>query len=236
MTIIGTLYQLRELFNLTLMIRIENLTKIFHSKQSNVIALNKIKLEIPTGEFLLIKGPSGCGKSTLLFTLGGMLKPSSGKVIVDGNDLYALPTKELLQYRSRLMGFVYQSYHLIPYLNIMDNILLVNQVGKPVTSREEITRLAQQFNLVDRLTHLPAELSVGEKQRAALMRALVCKPKLLIADEPTGNLDPANSVVIMQHFKQFQLQGGTVIMASHNNDADELATREIRMEQGEMFE
>ena len=218
------------------MIKIENITKIFHSKHSDVIALNKINLEVASGEFLLIKGPSGCGKSTLLFTLGGMLKPSSGKVYVEGDDLYALSNRDLLNYRARKMGFVYQSYHLIPYLNILDNILLVNQVGKPVTNRDEVMNLAKQFNLQDRLTHLPAELSVGEKQRAALMRALVCKPKLLIADEPTGNLDPANSAIIVEHFKRFQELGGTVIMASHNNDADELATREICMQQGEIMD
>ena len=217
------------------MIKLENLTKIFHSKQKDVIALNKINLEVAGGEFLLIKGPSGCGKSTLLFTLGGMLKPSAGHVRVNERDLYQLPTKELLDYRAHQMGFVYQSYHLIPYLTILDNVLLVNKIGEKVTTREEVIELAKQFNLQDRLLHHPAELSVGEKQRAALMRALVCKPTLLIADEPTGNLDPANSAIIMQHFKAFQQKGGTLIMASHNNDADSLATRQIRMQDGEII-
>lgn len=217
------------------MIKLQNITKIFHSKERDVIALNKINLEVERGEFLLIKGASGCGKSTLLFTMGGMLKPSSGQLMFNDQDLYQLSTKEQLHYRARQMGFVYQSYHLIPYLNILENILLVNQVGGKVTSREEVTALAVQFNLQHRLTHKPAELSVGEKQRAALMRALVCKPQLLIADEPTGNLDPANSAIIMEHFKAFQQQGGTVVMASHNNDADTLATRRIQMDCGEIL-
>lgn len=217
------------------MLKLENIIKVFHSKQQDVIALNKINLEVAPGEFLLIKGSSGCGKSTLLFTLGGMLKPSSGRVLIEGKDLYGLSTGDILDYRAHTMGFVYQSYHLIPYLNIQENILLVNKLGKQVTTVEEVQALAEQFNLQDRLKHKPSELSVGEKQRAALMRALVCKPKLLLADEPTGNLDPANSEIIMQHFQTFQQQGGTIVMASHNSDADHLATREIKMAHGEIL-
>ena len=217
------------------MITIQNLTKIFHSKKSEVLALNKVSLHINKGEFMLIKGPSGCGKSTLLFTLGGMLKPSMGSVSVENQDLYKLSESDLQLYRARKIGFVYQSYHLIPYLTILENILLVNQTGKTVTSREEVIALAKQFNLEDRLNHKPSELSVGEKQRAALMRALIVKPQILIADEPTGNLDPENSQIIMKHFKAFQQQGGTVIMASHGNEADKLATISIYMKEGEII-
>ena len=217
------------------MITIQNLTKIFHSKQSEVLALNKVNLHIQKGEFVLIKGASGCGKSTLLFTLGGMLKPSMGTVCVDGQNLYQLSEKEQQQYRARKIGFVYQSYHLIPYLTILENILLVNHTTGVVTTREEVVDMARTFHLEDRLNHKPSELSVGEKQRAALMRALIVKPQILIADEPTGNLDPANSAIIMQHFKTFQQQGGTVIMASHGSEADELATVKIAMKEGEII-
>ena len=217
------------------MIKIQHITKIFHSKEKDVIALDKVNLEIEKGEFVLIKGPSGCGKSTLLFTMGGMLKPSSGEILFNGRNLYQLPAKELLYYRARQMGFVYQSYYLIPYLNILENILLVNKTGKAVVTREDVTAMAEQFNLKEQLLHQPSELSVGEKQRAALMRALVYKPQLLIADEPTGNLDPENSAIIMQHFKDFQRTGGTIVMASHNNDADCLATKFVRMKEGELF-
>ena len=217
------------------MLNLQNITKIFHSKQHDVLALDKINLHIEKGEFVLIKGPSGCGKSTLLFTLGGMLKPSSGHILFEGKSLYELPSKALLHYRARQAGFVYQSYHLIPYLTILDNVLLVNQVDKPVVTCEEVETLAETFHLKDRLFHRPAELSVGEKQRAALMRALVCRPQLLIADEPTGNLDPANSRIIMQHFKHFQEEGGTIVMASHNNDADDLATTLLQMKEGELI-
>lgn len=217
------------------MITLQNITKIFHSKQTDVIALNKVNLEIKKGQFVLIKGPSGCGKSTLLFTLGGMLKPSSGQVLFKDQDIYKLSAKDLLHYRARQIGFVYQSYHLIPYLTILENILLVNQSDKKVVSKEEVIALAEAFHLKERLYHKPAELSVGEKQRAALLRALVVKPEILIADEPTGNLDPENSRIIMQHFKEFQQKGGTVIMASHGNEADELATVLIQMKDGEII-
>ena len=217
------------------MITIKNVTKIFHSKQSDVIALDKLNLHIAQGEFVLIKGPSGCGKSTLLFTLGGMLKPSSGEVLFDGQNIYRMSAREQLFYRARQIGFVYQSYHLIPYLSILENILLVNQTFKQVVTREEVVDLARRFNLSERLMHKPSELSVGERQRAALMRAVVCKPRLLIADEPTGNLDPENSRIIMHHFEDFQQHGGTVIMASHGNEADQLATVRIHMKEGEFI-
>lgn len=217
------------------MITIQNLTKRFHSRKSEVLALNKVNLHINKGEFVLIKGPSGCGKSTLLFTLGGMLKPSIGSISVDQQDIYKLSEAELQMYRARQIGFVYQSYHLVPYLNILENILLVNQTSKEVASYDDVVALAKQFNLENRLYHKPAELSVGEKQRAALMRALMVKPQILIADEPTGNLDPENSEIIMKHFKDFQQQGGTVIMASHGNEADKLATVTVYMKDGEII-
>lgn len=216
------------------MISIQNITKIFHSGQSDVIALDKVNIEIPKGEFALIKGPSGCGKSTLLFTLGGMLKPSSGEVLFKGRDLYQLSAKELLHYRARQMGFVYQSYHLIPYLSILENVLLVNQADKKIVTKKQVIALAERFHLTERLFHKPAELSVGECQRAALMRALVIKPELLIADEPTGNLDPENSQIIMRHFKAFQEDGGTIVMASHDDEADDLATLQVNMRNGEI--
>lgn len=214
------------------MINIDKLTKVFHSKQSDVIALNEIDLHIKKGSFTLIKGASGCGKSTLLFSLGGMLKPSSGSVIVNGQNLYKLSEKELLNYRANEIGFVYQSYHLIPYLNIKDNIFLSYKRTKKSVNINEFERLINAFNLQDRLMHKPAELSEGEKQRVALLRAMIIKPQLLIADEPTGNLDPENRNVIMKHFEMFQQQGGTIIMASHGIEADSLADTIIKMKAG----
>lgn len=218
------------------MITLNNVTKLFRSKPADVVALHKVNLHIGKGEFVLIKGPSGCGKSTLLFALGGMLRPTSGKILFEDKDLYAAPVADLLHYRARRMGFVYQAYHLVPYLDILENVLLVNRTGRPVVTREEIVAMARTFHLEHRLFHFPAQLSVGEKQRAALMRALAVHPKLLIADEPTGNLDPENSRIIMEHFKTFQEAGGTVVMASHGNEADAFASRMVRMNEGEIVE
>ena len=217
------------------MIHIEKLSKVFHSKQTDVIALNEVELHIKKGSFTLIKGASGCGKSTLLFTLGGMLKPSSGKVVVDGQDLYKLSEKALLNYRSKQIGFVYQSYHLIPYLNIKENIFLSYKLSKQTIDTNGFEKLIQEFSLENRLLHKPAELSEGEKQRVALLRAMIINPQVLIADEPTGNLDPENRAIIMKHFSLFQKQGGTVIMASHGTEADALADTLIEMKAGKVL-
>lgn len=216
------------------MITVNNVTKIFRSKPVDVVALHKVSLHVDKGDFVLIKGPSGCGKSTLLFALGGMLQPSSGEIHFNNKDIYSTSAKDLLHYRARQIGFVYQSYHLIPYLNILENVLLVNKTDGKIVSREEVMNMAKVFHLEHRLLHYPAQLSVGEKQRAALMRALVIKPQILIADEPTGNLDPENSRIIMEHFKTYQQHGGTIIMASHGNEADALATSIVRMNEGEI--
>ena len=217
------------------MIHIENLIKIFHSNKTDTIALNSINLHLEKGSFTLIKGASGCGKSTLLFTIGGVLNPSSGDVIVDANNIYKLSDRDMLNYRSEKIGFVYQSYHLIPYLNTKENILLGCKLTKQVICSDELDGLIREFNLQDRLQHKPSELSEGEKQRVALMRALITNPKILIADEPTGNLDPENRHVIMAHFTKFQKQGGTVMMASHGTEADSIADTIIEMKTGEII-
>lgn len=216
------------------MIKIEKITKIFQSKKASVVALNEISLHIKVGAFVLIKGSSGCGKSTLLFTLGGMLTPSLGHLFFEGEDMYQWPEKKRLLYRSRKIGFVYQSYHLIPYLNVLDNILLPNKSGEKVVGKKEIEELAAQMNLQERLTYMPAQLSEGEKQRAALLRALVVKPRLLLADEPTGNLDPTNSAIIMTQFEEYRQQGGTIVMASHGHEADDLADVIVTIEKGKI--
>lgn len=217
------------------MINIDKLTKIYHSNKSDVIALNEVSIKIRKGSFTLIKGASGCGKSTLLFTLGGMLKPSSGRVVVEGEDIYKLSEKSLLSYRSQMIGFVYQAYHLIPYLNVKENILLSYKLTKKTIDTIEFENLLNEFNLQKRLLHKPSELSEGEKQRVALLRAMIINPRLLIADEPTGNLDPENRAIIMKHFAMFQKQGGTVVMASHGTEADALADTTIQMKSGKIL-
>lgn len=214
------------------MIEVKGLTKIFNSGGKRVSALENVDLKIQKGDFALIKGPSGCGKSTLLFTLGGLLNPSSGAVRISDVDLYALTEKKRLQFRSKAIGFVFQSYYLIPYLNVMENIMILNKVQGLKVTKEEVIQLAEQLNFDHRLNHKPAEMSIGEKQRVSLVRALAIKPQIILADEPIGNLDPENAEVVLKYLEVFHGQGGTVVMVSHGSDADKYATSIIFMDNG----
>ena len=216
------------------MINFKEITKIYSSKNGDVIALNEVNLHIPENKFILIKGPSGCGKSTLLFTIGGMLKPSSGSIEVLEKTPYQLSEKERTAFLSSQLGFVFQSYHLIPYLNVLENILLAKKAGNKSVTTEKAKALADELNISDRLNHYPSELSIGEKQRVALARALIIDPQIILADEPTGNLDPENTKEVLNHLEKFQQSGGTVIMVSHGNEADNLADVLITMERGKI--
>ncbi len=216
------------------MINFKEITKIYSSKNGDVIALKEVNLHIPENKFVLIKGPSGCGKSTLLFTIGGMLKPSSGLIEVLRKAPYQLSEKERTAFLSSQLGFVFQSYHLIPYLNVLENILLAKKAGNKSVTTEKAKALADELNISDRLNHYPSELSIGEKQRVALARALIIDPQIILADEPTGNLDPENTKEVLNHLEKFQQSGGTVIMVSHGNEADNLADVLITMERGKI--
>lgn len=216
------------------MINFKEITKIYSSKNGDVIALKEVNLHIPENKFVLIKGPSGCGKSTLLFTIGGMLKPSSGSIEVLEKTPYQLSEKERTAFLSSQLGFVFQSYHLIPYLNVLENILLAKKAGNKSVTTEKAKALADELNISDRLSHYPSELSIGEKQRVALARALIIDPQIILADEPTGNLDPENTKEVLDHLETFQQSGGTVIMVSHGNEADNLADVLITMERGKI--
>jgi len=217
------------------MIEVKGLTKIFHSGAKSVTAIDDVDLSIKKGDFALIKGPSGCGKSTLLFTIGGLLAPTVGAVRISDKEIYLLTEKERLWIRSKIMVFVFQSYYLIPYLSIMENVLLLNKIRNIQVTESEVRQVATKMNIQDRLTHKPSELSVGEKQRASLVRALVVKPSVILADEPTGNLDPENATHVIQHLHEFNTQGGTVIMVTHGTDADPFATTQINIKEGKIF-
>lgn len=216
------------------MIRIDKLSKVFSTKKQTVIALNEISLNIPGNRFVLIKGHSGCGKSTLLFSMGGMLEPTSGTVNIYGKELYKILPNERAEFRAKQVGFVFQSYYLVPYLNVLENILFQKKIAKTSENIEKAKQLAEMFNLQERLLHQPTELSIGEKQRVALARALITKPKIILADEPTGNLDPDNANEVLNHLHQFKENGGTVVMVTHNNDADYLADIIYYMESGKI--
>ena len=217
------------------MIEVKNIVKKFNSAKEKVVALDHIDLVVKKSEFVLIKGESGSGKSTLLFIMGGMLNPTSGKIIVNKKDLFALSEAKRSEYRANEIGFVFQSYHLLPYLNVFENIMLPNQLPEIHIQKEDVYKIANELGIADRLDHKPSQLSAGEKQRVALARALITKPSIILADEPTGNLDEKNTIEVLNYLRSFQKNGGTVVMVTHGNLADTYATRTIRLEKGKLI-
>jgi len=218
------------------MIRCEEITKTFCKNGSKVLSLDRFTMDIRDGEFIAVRGPSGSGKTTLLLTLGGMQRPSGGRVQFDEHDLYALSAKERASLRSRRVGFVFQMFHLVPYLDLLSNVLLASPIKPGKGERKRASELLEKFGLSNRIDHRPDELSAGERQRLAVARALLNRPKILLADEPTGNLDPDNAAVVIDHFVQFHQSGGTVVLVTHGTAADDFANRTIRLDQGRLSE
>jgi ABC-type lipoprotein export system ATPase subunit len=202
-------------------------------RKVEVNALGPVDVDIEKGSFWVVKGPSGSGKTTLLMCLGGMLQPDKGQVSVFGYDLYGSDERSRTRFRASNIGFVFQMFHLIPYLSVYENIRINNQAVNGIKIGEErIREIAKDLNFAHRLKHYPSELSAGEKQRVALARALIKKPGLILADEPTGNLDPENGREVLNHLKLFRDQGGTVVMVTHDDAADDLATHVLYLKNG----
>lgn len=216
------------------MIRCDEVTKIFRKNGSEVTSLDRFTAKVAKGEFVAVRGPSGSGKTTLLLTLGGMQRPSAGSVQLAGRDLYALSPAERARLRSSEIGFVFQMFHLVPYLDLLGNVLLACP-GKPSAEvRQRASGLMDELGLADRASHRPGELSAGERQRLAVARALLNRPKLILADEPTGNLDPENAAEVIRHLAEFHRGGGTVVLVTHGAAADAHADRTLRLEQGRL--
>jgi putative ABC transport system ATP-binding protein len=216
------------------MIRCDEVTKIFRKNGSEVTSLDRFTAEVAEGEFVAVRGPSGCGKTTLLLTLGGMQRPSAGSVQLGGRDLYALSPSERAGLRSSEIGFVFQMFHLVPYLDLLGNVLLACP-GKPSAEvRRRAGGLLDELGLAKRASHRPGELSAGERQRLAVARALLNRPKLILADEPTGNLDPENAAEVIRHLAEFHRGGGTVVLVTHGGSANAHADRTLRLEQGQL--
>jgi putative ABC transport system ATP-binding protein len=215
------------------MIELKNVTKEFDGPKGKVTALNDISLILATGELLAVNGPSGCGKSTLLLTAAGILRPDHGVVEFMGKYCpYDLPPNRRSRLRADFIGFVFQQFHLIPYLTVRENIMapsLSTSVMEPEARAQE---LILHFGLEGRADHVPSQLSTGEKQRTALARALFHRPKAILADEPTGNLDDENSEIVLKHLNSYVLAGGSVLLATHNVRAAEIATRTLKMKDG----
>jgi len=216
------------------MIRCDEVTKIFRKNGSEVTSLDRFTAKVAKGEFVAVRGPSGSGKTTLLLTLGGMQRPSAGSVQLARRDLYALSPAERARLRSSEIGFVFQMFHLVPYLDLLGNVLLACP-GKPSAEvRQRASGLMDELGLADRASHRPGELSAGERQRLAVARALLNRPKLILADEPTGNLDPENAAEVIRHLAEFHRGGGTVVLVTHGAAADAHADRTLRLEQGRL--
>ena len=216
------------------MIRCDEGTKIFRKTGSEGTSLDRFTAKVAEGEFVAVRGPSGSGKTTLLLTLGGMQRPSAGSVQLARRDLYALSPAERARLRSSEIGFVFQMFHLVPYLDLLANVLLACP-GKPSAEvRQRASGLMDELGLADRASHRPGELSAGERQRLAVARALLNRPKLILADEPTGNLDPENAAEVIRHLAEFHRGGGTVVLVTHGAAADAHADRTLRLEQGRL--
>lgn len=216
-------------------LRVENLTKKYGKKNNEVVALNNVNLSINKGEFVAIVGPSGSGKSTLLHLLGGVDNPSAGKVYIDSVDMYALKEKELSILRRRKVGFVFQSYNLIPVLTAEENILMPILLDHTREDKVYMGELLKILGLEDRKNHLPSELSGGQQQRVSIGRALANKPSIILADEPTGNLDSKNSREIIELLKySVKKYNQTLILITHDLNIAKMADRVISIIDGQI--
>ena len=207
---------------------VDNVTRNYDRQ---VKALDRVSLEIRAGEWLAVMGPSGSGKTTLLNLLGGLDRPNEGRVVVDGQDLSALSRPERIRYRRESVGLVFQQYHLIPYLTALENVMLAQYLHS-LADEQEAARALESVGLGERLTHLPSQLSGGEKQRVCIARALINRPKLVLADEPTGSLDEANEHAVLDLFQEMHRRGQTLIMVTHDPTVGRLADRQIQLEHG----
>ena len=217
------------------MIEVQNLGRDFHKGETTLTVLDGIQLIIEENEFVAITGHSGSGKSTLLGLLAGLDRPSRGQVIVDGVDITALDEDELSELRGRKMGFVFQSFQLIPTLTALENVQVPAEILGDDAALDRAQELLARVGLRDRAGHYPGQLSGGEMQRVALARASICEPKILFADEPTGNLDSANGDIVMDMLLQ-QNRESTLVLVTHNPQLAALAQREIRLKDGRIHE
>lgn len=216
-------------------LKVEHLVKQYGKGDNAVLAVNDISFSVEQGEFVAIVGISGSGKSTLLHLLGGVDRPTSGKVYIQGEDIYSLNSDKIAIFRRRQVGLIYQFYNLIPILNVKENITLPCELDGRTPDKSELDELINTLGLKDRVTHLPNELSGGQQQRVSIGRALINHPAILLADEPTGNLDSRSSDEIVELLKlSNQKYKQTIVMITHNLEIAKIADRILRIEDGRL--
>ena len=221
---------------MTPIIQVENITKVYRIGKVEVPALRGVSFQVEHGEFVSIVGPSGSGKSTLFYIMGGLTGPTSGRVLIDGADFAQMSDARRTEMRKQKIGFVFQKFNLLPTLTARDNIEIAREIaGRDGKDREFEERVTQLLGIAERLNHRPAELSGGEQQRVALARALINHPAIVLADEPTGNLDSQNSDIVLRMLRETnQKFGQTVLMITHNPAAAAIGDRIIHMRDGQI--
>ena len=217
------------------LLRVEHLSKIYGAGENQVKALDDVSLSVEKGEFVAIVGASGSGKSTLLHLLGGVDRPTSGKVYINGTDIFAMNDDELAIFRRRQVGIIYQFYNLIPILNVEENMAIPMELDGRKVEKAQMDDMLMRLGLTERRTHLPNELSGGQQQRTSIGRALITRPSIVLADEPTGNLDTKVSNEIMHLLKTSNRElNQTIIMITHNMELAKAADRTIMIEDGKI--
>lgn len=216
------------------MLGLTDVTKIYPRQHGIVRPLDGITLSVESGEFVAVQGPSGSGKTTLLLTAGGLLRPDEGRVFLDEQNLYEMNPDERARFRAKNIGFVFQQYHLIPYLTVLENVMTPNLAQLSSNSRGRANKLIEHFGLTERSGHTPGELSAGEKQRTALARALFHQPKILFADEITGNLDQQNAHIVLNYLKEFAQSGGAVLLVTHDVQVAQSAQKKWSLVNGQL--
>jgi putative ABC transport system ATP-binding protein len=207
--------------------------EMLEKRFGEVRALDRVSFEVEAGEWIAIMGPSGSGKTTLINILGGLEHLSAGRVVVDGLEIGNLGERELTRYRADKIGFVFQQFHLVPYLTALENVMLA-QYFHSITDEKEAAEALGRVGLSDRMGHVPAALSGGEQQRVAIARALINQPKLILADEPTGNLDEANEAIVLKLLHELHDAGHTILVVTHSQAIGNLADRRVELEHGRL--
>lgn len=217
-------------------LKVENLTKIYGKDSTKVVALDHVSFSVEKGEFVAIVGASGSGKSTLLHLIGGVDRPTSGKIFIDGKDIFNFNDDKLAIFRRRQVGLIYQFYNLIPILNVEENITLPLSLDNREIDKEKLNEMLKLLGLQNRRLHLPNELSGGQQQRTSIGRALITNPTIILADEPTGNLDSKSSDEIVALLKKSNKElNQTIIMITHNMEIAKVADRIIKIEDGKII-